>query len=69
MLPGVSVERMFPATGPGSQLDAWQQEAQADGNLQLPGGRRAMPWRRESKRRDSREVNNRRRGYMILALN
>lgn len=54
VLPGVSVRRMLPATGPGRQLDAWQQETQTHRNPQLPEGRRAAPWRRQQAGRQER---------------
>lgn len=54
VLPGVSVGRVLPATGPGRQLDTWQQEAQAHRNPQLPDGRSATPWRRKQARRRKR---------------
>lgn len=60
VLPGVSVGRMLPATGPGRQLDTWQQEAQTHRNPQLPDGRVATPWRTEhTARQRAREVNDR----------
>lgn len=45
VLPGVSVRRMLPATGPGGQLDTWQQEAQAQRNTHLSDGGTAAAWR------------------------
>lgn len=54
VLPGVSVGRILPGTGPGRQLDAWQQEAQAEVNSQLPDGWRATCCRRKQVRRQQR---------------
>lgn len=54
VLPGVSVGRMLPATGPGRQLDTWQQEAQTHRNSQLPDGWGATPWRRQQAGRQKR---------------
>lgn len=45
VLPGVSVRRMLPATGPGGQLDARQQETQAQRNAHLSDGGTAATWR------------------------
>lgn len=45
VLPGVSVWRMLPATGPGGELDARQQEMQAQRNTHLSDGRTAATWR------------------------
>lgn len=53
VLPGVSVGRILPATGPRGQLDARQQEAQAPEHLQHLGRRIAATWSggRERRRR------------------
>lgn len=46
VLPSVSVRGVFPATGPGRQLNTWQEEAKAHRNLQLLQGRVATSWGR-----------------------
>lgn len=45
-LPGVPVGGVLPAAGPGGQLDAGQQETQAQGHAHLSDGRAAAAWRR-----------------------
>lgn len=48
VLPGVSVRRMLPVTGPGGQLDTWQQETQTQRNAHLSDGGTAATWRLQS---------------------
>lgn len=44
VLPGVPVGRVLPAAGPGGQLDARQQDAQAQRDAHLSDGRAAAAW-------------------------
>lgn len=46
VLPSVPVRGVFPATGPGRQLNTWQEEAKAHRNLELLQGRVATSWGR-----------------------